>query len=104
MNPKGLLLFVLGVAALSGQVTSERIRNADSEPGNWLTYNGSYDSRHYRPLDQINRENAGQLELKWVYQSPSLEKFESTPLVVDGVMYVSLMPNDVVGARCRDRP
>ncbi len=82
--------------ALSAQVTYERILNADKEPGNWLTYSRTYDSNHYSPLDQIKRDNVGNLELKWVFQAKSLEKFESTPLIVDGVMYTVQMPNDVV--------
>ena len=40
--------------------------------------------------------NARDLELKWVFQSRSLEKHEVTPLVVDGVMYTIQSPNDVV--------
>jgi alcohol dehydrogenase (cytochrome c) len=81
--------------SLGAQVTYERILNADDEPGNWLTYNRTYQSQHHSPLDQINRENVGDLELKWVFQARSLEKFEMTPLVVDGVIYVVQMPNDV---------
>ncbi len=83
-------------AQLGAQVTYERILNADQEPGNWLTYNRNYMSQHHSPLDQINRENVGDLELKWVYQAQSLEKYEATPLVVDGVIYTVQMPNDVV--------
>ena len=81
---------------LGAQVTYERILRADEEPGNWLTYNRTYDSRHHSPLDEINRENASELELKWVFQAKSLEKFESTALAVDGVIYNVQMPNDVV--------
>ena len=81
---------------LGAQVTFERILNAADEPGNWLTYNGSYGSQHHSLLDQINRKNVGDLELKWVFQTRSLEKFEMTPLVVDGVIYAVQMPNDVV--------
>src|SRR6185369_17143315 len=63
---------------------------------NWLTYSGSYSSQRYSPLNQITPENVGSLELKWVFQARSLEKFETTPLVVDGVMYLTQAPNDVV--------
>ena len=86
----------LVAAQLCAQVTYERILNADQEPGNWLTYNRTYMSQHHSPLDQINRENVGDLELKWVYQAKSLEKYEATPLVVNGVIYTVQMPNDVV--------
>ncbi len=87
---------VLLAGSLGAQVTYERILNADKEPGNWLTYNRTYDSQHHSSLDEINRENAADLELKWAYQTRSLEKFEMTPLVVDDVMYIVQMPNDVM--------
>ncbi len=83
-------------AQLGAQVTFERIMHADEEPGNWLTYNRTYASQHHSPLDQINRENVADLELKWVFQAQSLEKYEMTPLVVDDVVYAVQMPNDVV--------
>ena len=89
---------LLAAALAPAQVTYERIEQASEEPGNWLTYNRTYDSRHHSSLDEIHRENIGDLELKWVFQAASLNKFESTPLVVDGVMYIVQMPNDVVAA------
>jgi alcohol dehydrogenase (cytochrome c) len=82
--------------AASGQVTSERLLNAAADPGNWLTYSGSYQSQRYSTLDQVTRENAEKLKLSWVFQADSLQKFEATPLVVDGVMYLTQAPNDVV--------
>ena len=90
------VLTALIVTHASAQVTYERILRADEEPGNWLTYNRTYGSQHHSPLDQINRENVADLELKWVFQARSLEKYESTPLAVDGVIYTVQMPNDVV--------
>lgn len=100
MRPNSSILWcclvAVSVVSLGAQVTSERILRAEEETGNWLTYNRTYDSRHHSPLDQINRENVGDLELKWVFQSRSLEKYEATPLVVDDVMYTVQMPNDVV--------
>lgn len=100
MRPNSSILWcclvAVTVVSLGAQVTSERILRAEEETGNWLTYNRTYDSRHHSPLDQINRENVGDLELKWVFQSRSLEKYEATPLVVDDVMYTVQMPNDVV--------
>jgi alcohol dehydrogenase (cytochrome c) len=78
------------------QVTTERLLNTDAEPENWLTYSGNYASTRYSRLDQVNRRNASELELKWVFQAQSLEKFETTPLVVDGIMYLTEAPNTVV--------
>ena len=87
---------VLLSALLSGQVTYDRILNAEREPGNWMTYSGGYKGWRYSPLDQINRSNAGQLKVKWVHQMPTTHMVETTPLVADGVMYVSEPPSNVV--------
>jgi alcohol dehydrogenase (cytochrome c) len=82
-------------ASAGGQVTQERLLHADREPQNWLTYSGTYAGQRYSLLDQIAPQNAKNLELKWVFQARSLEKFEATPLVVDGVMYLTEAPNHV---------
>jgi alcohol dehydrogenase (cytochrome c) len=56
--------------------------------------------RHSR-LAQITKANVNRLELKWVFQAQSLQSFEATPLVVDGVMYLTQPPNDVVALDAR---
>jgi alcohol dehydrogenase (cytochrome c) len=91
-----LLLLLLIPCALPAQVSSNRLIHSSDEPQNWLTYSGSYSSHRYSGLQQIGLANIKDLELKWVFQAQSLQKFESTPLVVDGVMYVTQAPNDVV--------
>jgi alcohol dehydrogenase (cytochrome c) len=77
-------------------VTFERILNAAKEPQNWLTYHGTYSSTRYTPLSQITADNVPNLEQKWMYQGAVMGNWQSTPLVVDGVMYVTQRPNDVV--------
>jgi len=81
---------------LHGQVTSQRIATAASEPQNWLTYSGNYSSTRYSPLDRITPQNVRNLKLQWVYQSPVAGNWQTTPLVVDGVMYLTQRLNDVV--------
>ena len=78
------------------QVTFDRVLRAAAEPQNWLTYSGGVMSQRYSTLTEITAANVKNLELKWVFQVQSLEKFEATPLVVDGVMYTVQAPNDVV--------
>ena len=95
MNPRALLLVVFA-GSLAGQVPFERILHADQEPQNWLTYSGTVLSQRHSQLTQINRGNVGNLELQWIFQARSLEKFEATPLVVNGVLYTVQAPNDVV--------
>jgi alcohol dehydrogenase (cytochrome c) len=92
--------FLLVVFALAGsldaQVTWERLLNAAAEPQNWLTHSGTVLGQRYSTLSEITRDNVKNLELKWVFQARSFEKFEATPLVVDGVMYTVQPPNDIV--------
>ena len=77
-------------------VTSERLLNADQEPQNWLMYSGDYKSRRFSGLDQIDKDNARQLQMQWAYQLEALDRAETTPLVVDGVMYVTESPSNVI--------
>jgi alcohol dehydrogenase (cytochrome c) len=96
-----VVIFGVFCAAAPAQVTFERLVRAQREPQNWLTYNGNLGSTHHSSLDQINAANVANLDLKWVSQAQSLEKFEATPLVVDGVMYVTEPPNTVVAIDTR---
>jgi alcohol dehydrogenase (cytochrome c) len=77
-------------------VTFDQLLKPGSAPQNWLIYGGSFTSQRYSPLTQITPANVKELELKWVFQSRSLEKHEVTPLVVNGVMYTIQSPNDVI--------
>jgi alcohol dehydrogenase (cytochrome c) len=95
-RPLLLLLCSLIPCALWAQVSNDRLLHPSSEPQNWLTYSGDYLSHRYSSLQQIAPANVKDLELKWVFQAQSLQKFEATPLVVDGIMYVTQAPNDVV--------
>jgi alcohol dehydrogenase (cytochrome c) len=77
-------------------VSFDRLLKTTAEPQNWLVYGGSFTSQRHSGLTQITPANAKDLELKWVFQSRSLDKHEVTPLVVNGVMYTIQSPNDVV--------
>ena len=86
---------------MDGQVTSERLLNAAKEPHNWLSYSGDYASRRYSLLTQITPANVKDLELKWMLQANVIGKWQATPLVVDGIMYVTQRMNDVVALDAR---
>ncbi|HIE93770.1 MAG TPA: PQQ-dependent dehydrogenase, methanol/ethanol family [Acidobacteria bacterium] len=77
-------------------VTWERLLNAADEPENWLMYSGTLDSQHFSGLDQVHNRNVGDLELKWAYQIPQLDRAETVPVVVDGVMFITEAPSNVV--------
>jgi alcohol dehydrogenase (cytochrome c) len=96
-NVRKLAVVALVVCApLEAQVTFERILHAEREPQNWLSYSGTLSNQRHSLLDQVNTQNVGGLELQWVWQARSLEKFEATALVVDGILYTVQAPNDVV--------
>jgi alcohol dehydrogenase (cytochrome c) len=92
------VLALLASFPLGAQVTSDRILRAASEPQNWLTYSGGYASQRYSQLRQIDPSNVRNLELKWVIQNQVFGAWQSSPLVVDGVMYLTQRPNDVIAA------
>src|SRR5215469_8611448 len=95
MNARVIITVAFLARVLTVQVTYDRLLNANKEPQNWLTFGGTYQSVHYSLLNQVTPENAKNLELKWVFQARSLDPYETTPLVVDGVMY-TMQGNDVV--------
>jgi alcohol dehydrogenase (cytochrome c) len=80
-------LILLSTIAFA-QVPYERIRDAAKEPGNWLTYSGNYQGHRHSPLAEITPANVAGLKVKWAYQFP-VGRNQTTPLVVDGVMYVT---------------
>jgi alcohol dehydrogenase (cytochrome c) len=87
---------------LSGQgqnqsqpVSYERLLKADQEPGNWLMYSGSYSGWRFSKLNQITTQNVKNLRVKWLFQGRHIEKFETTPLVVDGIMYLTRPENAI---------
>ena len=83
---------ILLIAALptltSAQVPFSRIANADSEPGNWLTYARNLLGHRFSPLTEITPANVFNLKVKYAVQFPT-ERNEVSPLVVDGVVYVT---------------
>jgi len=92
----GAAALALGTSAASADpVTAERLVNAASEPQNWFMKNGTYDSYQHSALTQINRENVGELGIRYAVAlggyitSRRGVTQEATPLVVDGAMYVN---------------
>jgi alcohol dehydrogenase (cytochrome c) len=87
---------VLSALSLRAQVSSDRLLRAADEPQNWLTYSGSYFSQRYSPLKLIQPGNVRNLELKWILPNQVFGAWQASPLVVNGIMYVTQRPNDVL--------
>src|SRR5690606_33252825 len=76
-------------APRAAAVDAERLINADSEPGQWMSHGRTYREERFSPLDQITTENVGELGLAWYADFDTARGQEATPLMVDGVIYVS---------------
>ena len=72
-----------------GAVDDDDLLKAGSNHANWLMYGRTYDGHRYSPLKQINTENVSRLIPLWTFQTGVLDGFECTPLVIDGIMYVT---------------
>jgi PQQ-dependent dehydrogenase (methanol/ethanol family) len=70
-------------------VNSQRLVQADAEPGSWMSYGRTYGEQRYSPLTQVNDQNVGGLGLAWSYDLETERGIEATSLVVDGVMYTT---------------
>ncbi|MBZ5575755.1 MAG: PQQ-dependent dehydrogenase, methanol/ethanol family [Acidobacteriia bacterium] len=98
---KPILMLCACAGSLAAQVPYARIAASASEPGSWLTYSGSYAGHRYSPLKQIDRTNVARLKPAWMYQTNDLNQFEATPIVADGVMYVSEPPSNAAALDLR---
>ncbi|MBV9903216.1 MAG: PQQ-dependent dehydrogenase, methanol/ethanol family, partial [Alphaproteobacteria bacterium] len=76
----------LGNAA---NVDGDRIINADSTPGDWLSYGRTYSEQRFSPLKDINTDNVKQLGVAWEFRTNTVRGLESTPIVSDGIMFVT---------------
>ena len=71
-------------------VDDARLAAADGDLANWLTHGRTWGEQRYSPLAQISLKNVAQLAPAWVYATGETRGHEATPLVVDGVMLVTL--------------
>lgn len=72
-----------------GQINSKRIINADKEPHNWLSHGRDYNEQRYSPLNQINKQTISKLELEWSLDMGTTRGLEATPIIDNGIMFVS---------------
>ena len=70
-------------------VDETRIRNADQEPGSWLSHGRNYAEDRESPLTQITPANVDQLGLAWYYDTQTTRGLEASPLVIDGTLFTT---------------
>src|SRR3954468_14658087 len=71
------------------EITSKDLLDGLTNPSRWLTYSGDYSGRRFSPLTQITPSNVEQLAAQWTFQTGVNNKFEATPIVIDGTLYVT---------------
>ena len=82
-------LATISIGASAAPVDEKRLVAADAEAGQWLSVGRTYDEQRFSPLKQVNVENVSRLGLAWFADFDSNRGQEATPLVIDGVIYVS---------------
>jgi alcohol dehydrogenase (cytochrome c) len=75
--------------AMVAPVTQQQLNAADTNVNNFLLTNGNYAQTRFHPARQINRDNVKNLHVAWIFQTDVKESLETSPIVVDGVMYVT---------------
>jgi alcohol dehydrogenase (cytochrome c) len=83
-------LMAQGTPAITPQDIAEGLK----DPGRWLTYGGDYASQRYSPLTQITPANVNRLVPQWTFQTGTTGAFQTTPLLIDGVLYVTGFNNN----------
>jgi alcohol dehydrogenase (cytochrome c) len=83
------------------QVSGERLLRAADDSGNWLMYGRDYGNQRFSPLAQINRENVANLVPVWSFQTGVPDGLHASPLVIDGVIYLSTAWNHVFAIDAR---
>jgi alcohol dehydrogenase (cytochrome c) len=89
----GILLLTLTVALGAADITAEKLRQAQSDAGTWLMYGKNYSGWRHSNLRQINTGNVQRLVPAWQFQTGIPGKFEGSPLVFDGMMFVTAPTN-----------
>ncbi|MCH7793802.1 MAG: PQQ-binding-like beta-propeller repeat protein [Proteobacteria bacterium] len=93
----GFLLVSLGTHVANAQtlygdmqvVTQDMLNRAAGDGNNFLHTNGNYEQTRYYPARQINVSNVHKLRPAWIFQTEVVESLETTPIVVNGIMYIT---------------
>ena len=84
-----------------GAVDEADLLKSGGNDANWLMYGRTYNGHRYSPLNQINTKNVARLIPVWTFQTGVLDGFECTPLVIDGIMYVTTPWNHGYAIDCK---
>ena len=104
MRRRTLLLsaaLALGGAETAAAADWDALIHAGGQSANWLVYGGNLANTRFVPNDEINVDNVGDLKLQWIFQTGVIGSFETTPIVEDGVMYITTPYNHVFAIDAR---
>jgi len=94
LNSRGSLVAtalgaIAAISTVSAQqdITKKELLDGLANPSRWLTHSGDYAGHRFSPLTQITPANASQLAAQWTFQTGVANKFEATPIVIDGTLY-----------------
>lgn len=73
----------------NGNVDDARLVAGEPDGSNWLSYGRTYDEQRFSPLTEVNENNVAKLGLQWSADLDTARGQEATPIVVDGVIYIS---------------
>ena len=88
-------------AQAAARVDMKRLLNADAERGQWMSHSRTFNEQYFSPLDRINEKNVGNLGLAWFVDLPTNQNIETTPLMIDGVLYLTLPWSKVLAVDAR---
>lgn len=97
-----LIATLLAGCAAAPQAGDQTSNSIAAEARQWPSYGRDYSNQRFSPLKKINRDNVADLAPSWSFNSGVSNTFQATPIVADGVMYLSLPFNHVVALNARD--
>jgi len=96
-----LLSLLCAPDAFSASVDDDRLKAAKENRGAWLLYGRDYGQQRFSPLDQVNVTTVKRLVPKWIYQTGIAATFQTSPLIADGVMYLTTPFSNVVALNAK---
>ena len=110
MLVRKLLMFTASMAlgaavAVPGVVSAnDEVMALSQDPNNWVMWGRTYDGQRYSPLNQINKDNVGNLQVAWTFSTGVLRGHEGGPLVIGDTMWVHTpFPNKVFSINIADQ-
>jgi quinohemoprotein ethanol dehydrogenase len=101
LTGSAVLIGAQAMGQSAARVDMQRLLNADKERGQWMSHSRTFDEQYFSPLDRITERNVGNLGLAWFVDLPTNQNVETTPLMIDGVLYVTLPWSKVMALDAR---